>query len=97
MTAVIVSPRAARQFAAGLRWWLQNRDKAPEAFADDFAAILETIAANPRIGLLGKTRNKNARRVFMERVRYYVYYRVTSSDSVEIISIWHASRRPPRL
>ena len=32
----------------------------------------------------------------LERVRYYVYYRVLD-EIVEVISVWHASRRPPHL
>ncbi|HEV2719839.1 MAG TPA: hypothetical protein VG323_07445 [Thermoanaerobaculia bacterium] len=27
-----ISPRAQRQIRTARRWWLQNRDKAPEAF-----------------------------------------------------------------
>jgi len=35
--------------------------------------------------------------MLLERIRYYIYYRISARDDVEIISVWHASRRPPRL
>jgi plasmid stabilization system protein ParE len=89
--------RARRQAATALNWWLRNRAKAPDAFSDDFEAILEAIAETPTIGRLGRTHRRDLRRVLMERVRYYVYYRVTSDDEIEVVAVWHASRRPPRL
>jgi len=97
MRAVHLTPRARKQAAAALTWWLRNRDKAPDAFNDDLEEMLQSIAADPATGQLGKTRQKNLRRVFMERVRYYLYYRVTPRDEIEVLAIWHASRRPPRL
>jgi plasmid stabilization system protein ParE len=94
---VYLTKRARRQAATALGWWLRNRDKAPEAFADDFEEVLRVIANTPTIGKRGTTRQKDLRRTLMERVRYYVYYRVTARDEIEVVAIWHASRRPPRL
>ncbi|HYU24979.1 MAG TPA: hypothetical protein VEO74_07245 [Thermoanaerobaculia bacterium] len=39
---------------------------------------------------------KYIRRLTLERIRYYMFYRVTT-DRVEVIFFWHTSRRPPRL
>jgi plasmid stabilization system protein ParE len=97
MRVVQLTPRARKQAAAALSWWLRERDKAPDAFADDFDEILRVIAATPGIGSRVKTRGRDLRRVLMERVRYYVYYRVTARDEIEIVALWHASRRAPRL
>jgi len=33
----------------------------------------------------------------LDRIRYYLYYRVNANGDVEVLSVWHASRRPPRL
>ena len=97
MRVVIVLPRAQRQFRKALDWWERNRDKAPMALLDDFIETRELIAETPSIGKVYRGRGPGVRRVLMERVRYYVYYRLNADDDVEIIAIWHASRRPPRL
>lgn len=97
MRRVVVTVRAQRQFDAAFKWWLRNRDKAPDAFLADFAELLVAIAENPAIGPIARTRQRNVRKILMQRVRYYLYYRVVSDDAVEIIALWHASRRPPQL
>ena len=37
------------------------------------------------------------RRMLLERIRYYIYYRILPVGDIEVICVWHASRRPPRL
>jgi hypothetical protein len=32
----------------------------------------------------------------LERIRYYLYYRV-NGDTIEVAVLWHTSRRPPLL
>jgi plasmid stabilization system protein ParE len=96
MPSLIVRPRARRQLQAAERWWVQHRDKAPEAFDEDVAAGLESIVTNPHIHqrVHGKP---SMRRILLERVRYYIYYRIMATGDIEVLSVWHASRRPPRL
>jgi len=51
---VEVSRRATRQLAAAEAWWLRNRDKAPEAFAQEIAELEAAIAdadAHPNEGI----------------------------------------------
>ncbi len=31
------------------------------------------------------------RRLFLGRIRYYIYYRVTV-ESIDVLALWHASR-----
>src|SRR5688500_28901 len=97
MRTVIISPRARRQFTAAVKWWLRNRDKAPDAFSEDFAAAAAAIAENAAAAPIVRTRRRNVRRLLMQRVRYYVYYHVAADGKIEILAIWHASRRPPHL
>ncbi len=97
MRAVVVTARARRQFNAAMNWWLRNRDKAPDAFESDFEAVVSAIAENAGIGSIARTRQRNVRRLLMQRVRYYVYYRLNADDRIEVLAIWHASRRPPHL
>jgi len=97
MRRFVLTLRAQRQLAAAMRWWVFHRDKAPDAFKEDFAETAARIADRPAIGHLAHTRRPGIRRVLMERIRYYLYYRVNASGDVEVLSVWHASRRPPRL
>jgi plasmid stabilization system protein ParE len=80
--------------AAG--WWRANRDKNPYAFEEEIAESEKLLEANAAVGKVIKARAGVIRRILLERVRYYLYYRVTEKR-VEVISVWHSSRRPPRL
>jgi plasmid stabilization system protein ParE len=93
---VEASPRAERQIRAARRWWLQNRAKAPEAFDEEIDRAREFLQDVPYAGKPIRTRHGPARRLTIERIRYYLYYRI-QSDRVRLLSLWHTSRRPPRL
>src|SRR5215210_1887983 len=97
MHRVVVMPRARRQVLAATEMVACSRDKAPTAFEDDFSEALDLVARNASIGHLVHMRRKGIRRLLMERLRYYVYYRVTPDEVIEVLSVWHASRRPPHL
>jgi plasmid stabilization system protein ParE len=85
------------QYRAAATWWRNHRDKAPEAFEDDFAVAAHLIRREPGVGVPARFgRYRGVRRVYLERIRYYIYYR-ESEDAVEILAIRHASRRPPKL
>ncbi len=89
-------PRADRQIRAARRWWLQNRNKAPEAFDEDLDRAYDLILHAPYAARSVRIRYGRVRRLTIERIRYYLYYRV-HPDRIEVISLWHTSRRPPRL
>jgi plasmid stabilization system protein ParE len=93
---VDLSRRARQQLLRALSWWYRHRDKAPNAFDEDLEETWELLINNPDVGSPVRSRRPGARRVLMERVRYYVYYR-SHEDVIEVTAIWHASRRPPRL
>ena len=84
---------------AARRWWLGNRDKAPEAFDEDIDGARELLLLMPYAGKQWRTLSgKLIRRLTLERIRYYLYYRVHHDpDRIEVIFFWHTSRRPPRL
>jgi plasmid stabilization system protein ParE len=71
-------------------WWRKNRDKAPDAFDHDTDEAIRRIRLNPLIGQRVQLR-RPARRVWLERIRFHVYYRV-SGDMIEILAVWHGSR-----
>jgi len=84
---------AARAIAEAAEWWSANRPKAPEAFVVDFESGLQLIASHPGVG--AKARNvklEGVRRVHLARIHYYVYYRVTSEPTIEVLALWHTSR-----
>jgi plasmid stabilization system protein ParE len=92
-----ISSLAIRQFDRASAWWRRNRHKAPDALDVDFDEGLEVIRENPDIGRPVPAR-PGMRRLWLERIRYYIYYRVRPEDDiVEVTAFWHASRRPPRL
>ena len=92
---IIITPRARKQIAKASRWWLGNRDKAPEAFDEDLDAGLEMLADSPLAGEPFRSR-PGVRRLVLRRIRYYLYYRIVRGD-LYVLSLWHTSRRPPRL
>ena len=96
MRTIHVARRAQKQIAAAARWWERNRNKAPDAFADDLAHAYELIAETPLIGVHVRSRRGGLRKVLLPRARYYLYYR-EGPGIVEVTALWHASRRPPRL
>jgi plasmid stabilization system protein ParE len=88
--------RAPRRVWAQLdrasKWWRRHRDKAPDAFDADFADAFDRIRSNPDIGTPVRSRKGDARSLWLDRIGYFVFYRVLDTETVEIIAIWHSSR-----
>ena len=91
--AIRIVGRAARQIAEAGAWWRENRPAAPEALEEELGRGLALIAQQPGVG--AKARNAKlagVRRIYLSRIRYYLYYRVQeSSEAVEVLALWHAS------
>lgn len=96
MRDVVVMPRALRQITRAATWWDEHRDKAPDAFDADLSSAIAAIAENASTGTIVRRSPRIVRRILLPRIRYYLYYRLVD-DTVEVIAIWHASRRAPRL
>lgn len=88
------TPRGSREVAEAKRWWRANRTKAPNALEEEIRTALELISTTPDIG--EKARNvtlPGVRRIFLNRVKYHVYYRVNvETRTVEVVALWHARR-----
>lgn len=71
------------------------------AFDDKLAQILERLEAHPKLGgpaFLGGRWSKSVRKLIVGRTGYLLFYRVRERAAlVEVLSIWHERRRPPRL
>ena len=94
--SIEITNLAERQLIAARAWWRRNRDKAPGAFDEEIESALLYISENLSISMAYReARRSNVRRYLIERIRYYIYFRV-AGDSIQVLRIWHASRRPPR-
>ena len=95
-----VAPRAESQIREAADWWAANRPKAPRAFEEDLERAFGLVTSLPLAGQnVRHSASGGLRRVLMGRVRYYLYYQVeTKAEVVDVLALWHASRRGhPRL
>ena len=95
---VKIKPRALREIERAAKWWAENRLAAPGAIRKDIAAALALLVEEPGIGtMIEISRPIIVRRLYLTRVRYFIYYRVVG-ENLEIIAFWHASRgKEPKL
>jgi hypothetical protein len=93
--SVIFTSRANRHVEQASAWWERNRTRAPFAIAEDLDEALELISTQPHIGAMAKDVDlPGVRRVFLNRVGYYLYYRVIGDPpaSLQVVAFWHARR-----
>ena len=89
---VKISARAAAEVRRAAAWWEANRLSAPGAVAADFGESVALLAEHPGIGANYQgTRTPGVRRLFLGRVRYFIYYTV-EAESLHVLSFWHARR-----
>jgi len=89
---LLISRRAAREIERVVQWWAVNRPAAPEAVRVDLQAALDLLLVQPDIGArVREASSVNVRRFYLDRIRYWVYYRVRG-NRFEVLSIWHANR-----
>lgn len=87
-----VSARAANEIRRAAQWWAANRLAAPGAIGADLSETIKLLAEQPGIGSKyeGK-RVQGARRLFLGRVGYFIYY-VADDKDLKVLAFWHASR-----
>jgi len=76
--AINVTELAAEQLLSAENWWRNNRPKAPNAIREEFERACALISAQPQIG--ARARNValiGARRLYLSRIPYYIYYRAS--------------------
>ena len=89
---LITVTRAKRQIAAAREWWKDNRDKAPSAFDEDLERTLDLIVEHPAVGAaVRNTRSRRTRRLYIERIGYYLYYDVTD-EAILVVGLRHSAR-----
>ncbi|HEY0143780.1 MAG TPA: type II toxin-antitoxin system RelE/ParE family toxin [Thermoanaerobaculia bacterium] len=98
--SVAFTPRASREVVEAKRWWRANRTKAPDALEEELVTTLDLIARSPTIGsIASNVALPGVRRIFLNRVNYFLYYRpMADTRVVEVVALWHARRGSgPRL
>jgi plasmid stabilization system protein ParE len=93
---LLISESARRQIAEAQQVSRENRDQAPEAVEEELRATFERLLETPATGELVPTRKRKfMRRIYLPRIDYDIYY-LNSAPGIEILALWHSSRRPPR-
>ena len=89
---LFVSRRAARGVEQIVQWWAVNRPAAPGDVRQDLQAALDLLLVQPDLGIRVKEASSpDVRRFHLDRIRYWVYYRVRG-NRLEVLSVWHSSR-----
>lgn len=92
MLPIRVVRSAFLQIEEAASWWSDNRSAAPLAFRDDLQQAFNLISEQPNIGAVATNVVLNGvRRVYLDRIRYFLYYRVQPGQ-VEILALWHSNR-----
>ena len=90
--ALRVAARAAGEIERAERWWFENRPAAPDAFRADLHGAFTLLLRQPGVGIkVGNTKLPGVRRLYLGRIRYFVYYQLRS-DKLIVLSVWHSSR-----
>ncbi len=87
-----ISARAVAEIERADAWWRENRQSAPGALRQELKAAFELLLQQPGIGSrIISDRVTATRRLHLERIGYFVYYRLTN-DELAVLSVWHARR-----
>jgi plasmid stabilization system protein ParE len=86
--------RAARQISDAIVWWRSNRQAAPHTLEEDLREALELVRVQPLLGSRWRNvRHHTVRRLYLDRVRYHLYYRLSADFSaIEVLAFWHSAR-----
>jgi len=89
---VRIKPRAQREIERAAEWWTENRLAARGAVRQDLEAAVALLVEEPGIGTKVETSRADVvRRLYLSRIRYFVYYRVRGKY-LEVVAFWHSSR-----
>ncbi len=89
---LFVSRRTTREIERVVQWWAVNRPSAPGAVRQDLQAALNLLLVQPRIGVrVNEASSPDVRRLHLDRIRYWVYYRVRR-NRLEVLSVWQSNR-----
>lgn len=89
---LVVTRRAANELRRAASWWAENRPAALGAVRKDFGAVTKVLRNQPGIGQpVEEASSPDTRRIHLDRIRYWVYYRVRGNE-LQVLSVWHSGR-----
>lgn len=89
---VHITRRAAAEIERHAEWWARNRPAAPGAVRKDLLATFSVLKEHPGMGAAVEAASSpDVRRFYVDRIRYWVYFRVRG-NRLEILSVWHSAR-----
>ena len=89
---LFITRRAAREIDRVAAWWAIHRPSAPGAIRIDLEAAFALLTEQPAVGIeVPEASSPGVRRFFVDRIRYWVYFRVRG-NRLEVVSVWHSSR-----
>ena len=93
---VIFSSRSLRELARIVNTILQDNPQAAINFVAEFQHRCSLLGVSPEMGRSRPDVGRGVRSVI--HGSYFVYYRIDpDSDRINILSVWHSRRLPPRL
>lgn len=96
MTRVVYMPRMRRELRRIVELIADDSPPAANTFVDEIEHLCSLLAVTPEMGPRRPKIGPNVRSLNFGN--YLIFYRWSSSqDRVDVLCIWHGSRRPPRL
>jgi hypothetical protein len=92
-----ISGEAERQIREADAWWREHRPLARNAIREEFGRVRDLISDHPGLGApVRDTTLPHVRRLYIERINYYVYYRIVGVPKyIEILAFWGSRRGGP--
>ena len=88
---VEIHEEAAAEYDAAFDWYLQRSSDAASEFDKEVNQALADIVCAPQRWAIGA---HSTRRFLLKKFPYVVIYRESYSESVQVLAIAHASRKP---
>jgi len=91
---VVIVAEAEQQLRDVDRWWVRNRQAAPDLFLNELDRAIDLLSETPEIGpRFHRTRRTGIRRLLLRRSKYWVYYLYDANRAiVYILAIWSTFR-----
>jgi plasmid stabilization system protein ParE len=99
--SAVFNKRATRETQRAQSWLANNRGLGHvEQLNDEINDALDALEESPEMGVLVATRPRRGppvRRLILEKSGYHLYYCADRSAwRIEVVSLWHEKRRPPK-
>ncbi|HEY8208202.1 MAG TPA: type II toxin-antitoxin system RelE/ParE family toxin [Myxococcaceae bacterium] len=88
-----IAPQALKDIRTVDAWWRANRPAARHLLRAELRKAFRLLREHPHVGSHGlHVLARGIRRLYLRKTRYFIYYSVRGED-VEILRVWHSSRK----